>query len=390
MYKEYYDVIIVGGGPAGSIAGWFAAKGGASTVILEKDRDIGSPVRCAEGISENGLKQLLEPSPEWQGQRIEYSRFISPSGKNIQVHTKVKGYVLQRKIFDYELSKIAAYEGAEVFTKSYVNGLIRNGDKTTGVNVKHLNREYKILGKIIIGADGLESRVGRWAGINTSCSLEDIDTCAQATVSNINIDEKACHFYFGREIAPGGYAWVFPKGKGYANIGVGINGTNARTKSPAKLLKEFVKKNFPDSSVLTIIGGGVPCSGGLKEIVHKNVMLVGDAAHQANPLSGGGLAYAMAAGKLAGTIAAEAVKDGNNIEKYIIKYQKEWQKKWGKELRSFYKIKQSFYKFNDKDFNKIAEILERIKPEELTLIKLFLETFKSHPKLLVEILKVIK
>lgn len=390
MYKEFYDIIITGGGPAGSLAGWFAAEKGASVVILEKDRDIGYPVRCAEGISENNLKLYLEPSPEWQGQRIEYSRFISPSGKNIRVGTKIKGYILQRKIFDYELSKIAASYGAEVFTKSYVKGLIREGDNIKGVIVKHLNDEYKIFGKIIIGADGVESRIGKWAGINTVCSLEDIDTCVQATVSNIDIEEKACHFYFGKNVAPGGYAWIFPKGKGCANIGLGIRGVNAGVKSPVKFLKEFLKNNFPGGSVHTIIGGGVPCSGGLKKIVHKNVMLVGDAAHQTNPMSGGGLAYAMAAGKLAGTVAAEAVINGKNIEKYIVKYQKEWNKKWGKEIKSFYRIKQRLNNFSDENFEKIAEILEKIKPEEITLRKLFLEAFKSYPKLLVEILKVIR
>jgi len=390
MFDKDYDIIVIGGGPAGLTAARYSAKGGASTVLFEKDRDIGYPLRCAEGIGEKGLTRFIEPSQPWKGQKINYAVFISPSGKAIKVDIGIKGYVIHRKLFDYEISRIASQNGAKVFTKCYVRGLIKIDNKIKGVIVRHLNKEYRIRCKVIIGADGIESRTGRWAGIDTSLRLNDVITCAQVTATRIDIDEKSCQFYFGKEIAPGGYAWIFPKGKGLANIGLGISGKYSSDRSPVNYLRKFLDKNFPKCSFQTIVAGGVPSSGTLKDIVKDNVLLVGDAAHQVNPLSGGGIAYAMAAGKLAGTIAAEAIHNSENTEKYLQKYQKEWNKEFGKEIKSYYKIKEALLKFEDDDFEKIAEIISEIKPEELSLRKIFLETFKAHPKILFHIMKVIK
>ncbi len=118
---------------------------------------------------------------------------------------------------------------------------------------------------------------------------------------------KACWISILAKVAPGGYLWVFPKGKDSANVGIGISVESAKGKSAIRWLDEFVRKRFPDAAILTRIAGGVPCAKTCDQIVKGNVMLVGDAAHQVNPVSGGGIISGMIGGMIAGQVAAETV-----------------------------------------------------------------------------------
>ena len=165
--KASYDVVIVGGGPSGSMAAIEIAKAGYSVCILEKDRDIGMPVRCGEAIGYTGLTQFFKPKKNWIASEIKGAKLISLNGTEIKVpFTQETGFILNRRVFDYDLSKIAVEYGAEVYTKSYVNGLIKNQEYIEGVHLNYLGEQKKIVSKIVIGADGIESRVGRWGNIN--------------------------------------------------------------------------------------------------------------------------------------------------------------------------------------------------------------------------------
>ena len=209
--KDRYDIIVVGGGPAGSTAARVAAENGASVLLLEKDREIGVPVRCAEAVGEKGIKKVVELRDEWIANKIEAIRLVAPNGSVVKVSHEDVGFVLDRKKFDYDLAEMAAIAGAEVVTKAYVYDLLKENGYIAGVRVKHLGEDFEIRAKVVLGADGVESRVGRWAGLKTSLNLKDIETCAQMTVTNLNIERQYCDFYFTDKGAPGGYLWVFPK-----------------------------------------------------------------------------------------------------------------------------------------------------------------------------------
>ena len=296
------------------------------------------------------------------------------------------GYVLERRIFDYELAKTASNAGAEILTRAYVNGLLFEDGKVSGVKYEFRGEQKELKAKVVIAADGVESRVGRWAGLKTHIDFRDMECCAQITAANINVDPNTLYFYFGEEYAPGGYFWVFPKGNNTANIGLGVSGMVGKKRSALSFLNNFMEKNYPDAPILTSIAGGVPSAITLDKISAPGIMLVGDAARQVNPLSGGGIASGMIGGSIAGRIAAEAVKQ-NKLE-HILTYDKAWHDRLGKRHETFNRLKNGIYNFSDDKFNKIAKSFNKVPYEKRTLGKIFTTALINQPSLLVDVAKV--
>lgn len=386
--NEFYDVVVVGGGPAGSTAARVAAQNGAKVLMLEKDREVGIPVRCGEAIGEIGLNRVLEPRPEWIANKIEAVRLVAPDGTFVKISHDDIGFILDRKRFDYDLAMMAAQQGVKIVTKAYVYGLLKENETVKGVQVIHLGNRHQVNAKIVIGADGVESRVGRWAGLKTHVRLKDMETCVQMTVANLKLDRKYCDFYFSNQLAPGGYLWVFPKNEHLANIGLGISGEYAAHKSPLEYLKEFIEKKFRDAAILTTVAGGVPCAPFMEKIVSNGLILIGDAAHQANPLTGGGIVQSIIAAEIAGEVAATAVKENDTSENRLLEYAKKWDKENGGNHRRAYRLKEAVYKLTDDDLNRTAAAISKKPAEKQTIVNIFKTALIQHPKLIPDVIKI--
>jgi len=384
--KSEYDIIVVGAGPAGSMAARFAAEQGVSVLMLEKDRDVGYPVRCGEAISKAGVEEFIPSDDKWIAAKISKFSFNAPDSSEAIIDFGDAGYVLERRNFDYELARTAAEAGTEILTRAYVNGLLFNDSKVSGVKYEHNGEQKEVTAKVVIAADGVESRVGRWAGLETYIDFRDMESAVQITAANIPVDQNTLYFYFGKDVAPNGYFWIFPKGHNKANIGLGVSGLIGKKKSAQSFLDDFMNKHYPNAPVLTKIAGGVPCSITLDKISGPGIMLVGDAARQVNPLSGGGIASGMIGGKIAGTIAGEAVKQ-NKLD-HILTYDKAWHDRLGKRHETFNRIKEGIYNFSDDKFNSIAHSVLKIPIEKRTLGKVFTTALMNNPSLLVDIAKV--
>jgi digeranylgeranylglycerophospholipid reductase len=384
--KNDYDIIVVGAGPSGSMAARFAAQQGVSVLMLEKDRDVGYPVRCGEAISKAGVEEFMTPDEKWIAATISKFSFNAPDGTEVILDFGDAGYVLERRIFDYELARSAADAGAEILTRAYVNGLLFDDGKVAGVKYEFKGEQKAIKAGVVIAADGVESRVGRWAGLKTHIDFRDMESAVQITAANIPVKQDTLYFYFGKDVAPNGYFWIFPKGNSKANIGLGVNGLIGKKKSAQSFLNDFMSKYYPHAPVMTTVAGGVPCSVTLPKISAPGIMLVGDAARQVNPLSGGGIASGMIGGSIAGKIAAEAIK--KNKPDHILTYDKAWAKRLGKRHEIFDRIKSGIYNFSDEKFNSIAHSFNKVPYEKRTLKKLFTSALINNPSLIYDVAKV--
>lgn len=384
--KPSYDVIVVGAGPAGLTAARSAASAGASVLVLEKDRDVGYPVRCAEAVSHEGLVQFIEPDPRWISATVTKFRLVAPNGKSVVPRLDGTGYVLERRIFDYELAKIAARCGAEIVTKAYVYDLLRTDKGVEGVRVLVQDRKLDVRSSVVIAADGVESRAGKWAGIDTTCSIGDMESCAQVTIGGIQPEEDTLELLFGDAVAPGGYLWVFPKGNGTANVGLGISVERAKKKSAVRYLEEFLERRYPGSAILTRIAAGVPCAQTLPTIVKDGVMLVGDAAHQVNPVSGGGIISGMIGGMIAGEVAGAGVRSGDLSA--LAEYPARWHKRLGWRHEVFYSIKEAISDLSDDTLNLIAEKALQLPEAKRTLGGIFRAAVWNKPSLLLDVARV--
>ncbi len=387
--KDRYDVVVVGGGPSGSMAAKIASKGGASVCILEKDRDIGYPVRCGEAVGELGLKQFVEIKESWIAAKITHFGLVAPNGTRVEAKfANQHGYILHRRIFDYDLAQDAANAGAEIYTKSYVNGVLKEDGRVCGVTLDYLGEPRTIRAKLVIGADGVESRVGRWAGLRTQVKMKDMETCVQYSVANIDIDVNRIVFYVGQCYAPGGYLWVFPKGERSANIGLGVAGHLAKDKSAQKCLDEFMQHEYPGASILTTMCGGVPCSKPMEKPVADGIMLVGDAAHHVNAMTGGGIISGMKAGWISGMVAAEAIQKENYSREFLNRYAHQVKKDFGDTHNRFYRMKNTIINLTDDDLNNIADKVCKIPENERTLTRIFKACVFKKPSLIVDVIKV--
>ncbi|MET1124487.1 MAG: digeranylgeranylglycerophospholipid reductase [Archaeoglobaceae archaeon] len=379
-----YDVVVVGAGPAGSMTAKTAAEEGLRVLLVEKRQEIGVPVRCAEGISKEALSRFFEIDDRWIAAEVIGAKIYAPDMTEIVMSEERAGnevgYVLERKIFDRAIARMAAKAGADVYVKTTFEGFER-ADEGLRVKLRRVGEEWEVETKILVGADGVESRVGRMAGITKTLKLSEIESCAQYLMTGLDIDPDYTYFYVGRSVAPGGYAWIFPKGNGSANVGLGVLPSMAE--KPAKAyLDEFVARMGLNGKVVEFVAGAVPVYGEIETAVADNIMLVGDAAYHADPITGGGIANALAAGYHAGKVAAEAVKRGDFSKDFLRRYDELWKKDFGWKLRRNKKLQEKFLKMDDATLSKLARSLAGKNLKEMSVRAIVVELLKAHPKLL--------
>jgi len=387
--QEKYDVVVVGAGPAGSTAAYAAAINGASVLMLDRRRELGVPVQCGEALSGDILNELkIKPNPQWAIGRTNAVKIVSPSGIEIRISerkvTGKVGYILNRKVFDKFLAVRAAKAGVDVMVGTYVDGLIVEDGRPQGVKARGMDGKLEVSAEVVIAADGVGSRVARWAGLNTTLKLDDIESGIQFQMVGVDFESPLMtEFYLGSRIAPGGYGWVFPKGEDMANVGLGVLGSRTERR-PIEYLRDFVARmpNLSKGKVVEINGGGDPVSGPLKKTVKDNLLVVGDAARQVNALTGGGIDSAMRAGNIAGEVAAKAVSEGNTSEKRLSEYEKRWRKQMGERLERYLKAKNVLVSLTDEEMDQLAKTLSLVKFDKISLMDMIRTMTKAHPKLL--------
>lgn len=382
-----YDVVVVGGRIGGSISSLIASQNDVDVLMIEKRQEIGTPVQCAEGTTLSTFKTLeMKPSKKFISAEIEGATVHAPDGRSIDLEglgdnnfmddTGFEGFILDRKVFDKHLAIEAAKAGTEIMMKTTVKDLIRKQGKICGVVAKHLGETMEIKADVVIAADGVESNMARLAGLNEPHNPLDICSCAQYELVGLDVNPHRLNFYFGREIAPDGYLWMFPKGD-TVNVGLGVRNSE---NTAYHYLKRFVSK-FDGVTPVELNIGGVPLSGPIDKTYTDGLLVVGDAAGQVDPVSGGGIHITSFCAKVAGQVAAEAVKKEDSSRNVLKKYDDTWRKQFGESLKTALKYRKAADKLTDEDMNALAEYLEKNRIENLSKISA-LKFLGKHPHLL--------
>jgi digeranylgeranylglycerophospholipid reductase len=379
------DVLVVGAGPAGAVAALQAKQAAPEldVVLLERDRAVGAPVRCAEGVGDAGLREFANPDgADWVSRKITDVIFEAPDDTQVVLAGSGVGWILDRTRFDAFLAAQAAAEGAAVLVGAEATAMARNGDGRWHVRVKQRGTEEIYRARMVIGADGVETMVGRWAGLETRVPARDMESCAQYVLQGIDFNPDAIYLQFSNAIAPGGYAWIFPKGVGVANVGLGLVALKTDGRNARQYLDAWVDRRFPTGARTGYTVGGVIVHTTIKKTYTDGVLVAGDAAHMINPLSGGGITNAMKAGRLAGCTAAAAIRGKDTSERRLSAYHNAWMDMLGEDHLKYYRIKQALEHMDDAFLNSLARTVNKIEPSKRTIGRVFTKALIKHPQLI--------
>ena len=395
---QEFDVIVIGAGPAGLTAAKKLAEGKATVLCIDKKQEIGVPKRCGEGLGLAWMKRLgLKPDKRWCMQPIFGAALYSPSLKSLEIKFKdISGYVIERRVFEKVLAEEAAKKGALIKVKCHARSFERINGRVI-VTCTENGAQTQYAAPIIIAADGTESLAARRLGLETKISLNDIDSGYQYEMVNIKFDNpNYINLFFGKDVANRGYVWIFPKGKNHANVGIGIAG--AEQKTAKEYLDKFVNAHpgLRNGSIIEVNAGTIPVGGFLDDMVADNLLVVGDAAHQVNPIHGGGIGIAMEAAMIASSVALEALRKKDFSHDFLCKYNKAWYATRGNKLKKILKQRHMLEELSDDNFETLAnaisgpDVMAIAEGDLVKSAKIVAKKLIKHPKLMGIMLKYLR
>ncbi|TFG11304.1 NAD(P)/FAD-dependent oxidoreductase [Candidatus Thorarchaeota archaeon] len=332
------DVAIVGAGPAGSTCARYLARAGHDVILIDKE-EFPRDKPCGGGFSSDIIDEfsyLKDKTDEFLDGICKVGILHSPN-RRISLHSRVEMAVALRTKFDAALFDAAVEAGVNTRQKSFVKGVQIKKDKVT----IHLSSGDQIDCKAIVGADGVNSIVARKTGLNKMWSTKDVTPCrvSEIPVEQKEIDEmyskeRRYHFFANFNNLPG-YGWIFPKLK-TVNVGIGVMGPKA-TGLPM-LFQRFIgfleyKGLLPlNSDISAAKGAIVPTGGTIDRTSCERCILMGDAAGMVNPLTGGGIGYAMQAGRIGAKVLSKHLQEDNLSKDALKIYDELWRAEFGHEI----------------------------------------------------------
>ena len=347
MKTEETDILVIGAGPAGLIAAREAATRRADVVVLEEHEEIGKPCHCAGLLSLKGLERLGAPADgAYVQNKVRGARFFSPSGLTFTIEkNEPVACVIDRSIFDRFLAQKTAEAGARISLNEQTKSIER-GEKETEIQ----SENKKFHAKMVIDAEGASSRILKDAGLKP-INYDSLVSGIQCDLENVGVDPEYVELHFGNKTAPKFFAWVIPLSENKARVGLGCKG-----ESPKERLDEFVRRRFGIEKNLgreDIRSGLIITGGPVDRTFSDRFLVVGDAAGQVKPTTGGGVILGGICASIAGRIAAEAVERGNFSSSFLSQYEDLWRNELGKDFRSMLLARKVVNRLSDKAVDKL-------------------------------------
>jgi len=344
-----HDVIVIGGGPAGSRVAYKLAEAGYEVVVLERKGRTGESVCCAGIIGRECLNSFdIDNSVILR--QANSARLFSPSGRCLELwREEPQAFIVDRAAFNMAMAERAQSRGVEYMLGTSVTD-IAVGDDGVRVEAVRQGKKLNLAARVVVVATGFSSRLTDKLGLG---KVGDAIMGAQAEVEISGVNEV--EVYFGGEIAPGFFAWLVPVSPTKALAGL------LSRRSPARYLRKLVSSLLTQGNVVST--EVTPCYGGipLKPLPRtwgKRIMVVGTAAGQVKPTTGGGIYYGLLCADIGADILCRALENDDLSSENLAEYEREWRKKLGRELKIGYWARRLYEHLSDRQVDKLFDIIK--------------------------------
>jgi len=357
------DVVVVGAGPCGSFAAFVAAKLGADVVVCEEHKKIGVPAHCPGHLSISGLRRLgLKLPSRLVENEFRGAVFYSPSGKQFTLRLEFPTTcVVNRELFDQYLADLAKKAGAQYHLQSRVESLAIERDSAKGIVVNREGARENIPSEVVIDAEGISSALLKKAGLQM-LDRSMVVNGAQAEVEGANdLDEDTVEVYLGQKYAPGLFAWIIPTRDGSAKVGLAT-----KSGDPRDHLHRFMRshpiasKKLEKSEIKNLSFHPMSLGGPISKAYANGLLVVGDAASQVKPTTGGGVIFGLFCSKIAGEVAYEAITNNDFSAVFLSRYQFRWKAEIGFDLTVMCRIRQLLNRLSDKQMDKVISLCSQL------------------------------
>ncbi len=371
-----HDAIVVGGGPIGSRVACLLAERGHKVLVVERKARAGERV-CCTGIIGQECVNTFTIEEKAILRRVNSASLFSPSGKLLHLRREeAQACILDRSAFDISMTERAQNAGADYNFHSRVSDVVIENDRVQ-VIISSRGKECKIPAKAVVIASGFAPGLIGRLGLGV---FRDFTIGVQAEVETPRTDEV--EVYFG-DVAPGFFGWIVPTAPSMVRVGL------MSREKPGLYLRNWLEQLVSQGKIISddvrISYGGIPLKP-LTRTYGERMIVVGDAAGQVKPTSGGGIYYGLLSADIAAETLHQALAAGDLSARRLARYQRGWRKKLGRELRTGYWARKLFERLSNRQIDRLFEIVKAGGIDE-ALLKAEDISFDWHGRTIVRLLK---
>lgn len=362
-------MVIAGGGPAGLAAAEVLARAGREVLVLEQGHDIGSPIRTSGGSFVDEMDALGIPPHLYHP--LSRGRFLSPNNAATFEMTPARLCVLDvRGVFQH-LAERAIAAGAHIKLGTAALGPRLDGSAVTGVKTRDL--EFGC--RVALDATGYRSVLLKQSGLDPG--FQRFGVGAEYDLFAPHCDQDEAVLIVGDEVAPSGYAWVFPWGRGRVRVGVGVIHPDSRER-PGDYLDRLMATadrwgvDLRGAQPIEHHEGLIPSERFAERFAGDGILGVGDAVGHASSLLGEGIRWAIVAGRMAGEVVAEALARDDVSRRSLAVFEERWRARFGADLRLAHRVNRRIASWSSAKWDRRLELLKLLTPEQ------FVEALKTN------------